>query len=223
MARVAVVSGFIEISNHPRTGQDYSALGKQLEEAIEPYEGFFFDSDQQTVGGTWLAKWLHGQPNITHSIADNAEKNSLNYHEVQHEKFQWLSVAGTMAPDFDFYVWIDYGILHVPGVTAAVIKPFLDRVEDYGGHVRLPGCWPKTQDIRHDIPWWRFCGGLMCVPKPLLKPFTRLAMALAMRQIAETHNVEWEVNTLARLELTGQIPILWYKADHNETMFCDKA
>jgi hypothetical protein len=41
----------------------------------------------------------------------------------------------------------------------------------------------------------------------------------ALRHIDMTKNVEWEVNTLARVEIAGQVPIRWYQADHNETLF----
>lgn len=219
MASVAVVSGFIDIPNHPRGSADYRALGEQLFKAIEPRQALVFDNEKLAVDSTWLAQWLKGQPNVTHSVADNQEKNTKDYHCVQHEKLAWIAKAAEAAPEFDFYVWIDYGILHVPGVTAEVINRFLDMVDSYGASVRMPGCWPKKQDVPHDHPCWRFCGGLIVVPRPLVKPFTRLGMSTAARQIMATKNVEWEVNTLARLELLDQVPITWYQADHNQEMF----
>jgi len=217
MALVKVVSGFIDIPGHPRGPADYKALGEQLVTAIEPHEGLIFDSDQQTVGTTWLAQYLKSVPNVAHSIGDNPEKNTMAYHCVQHEKFAWLSAAAK-ADMADIYVWIDYGILHVPGVTAAVIQKFLTRIEDYGQAVVMPGCWPKA-DVKHQNPCWRFCGGLIAVPRALVQLFTRAAMGIAVRQIMTTRNVEWEVNTLARLEQHDQVPIMWYQSDHNETMF----
>ena len=219
MATVKVVSGFTEIPDHPRAGADYKALGEQLIEAIGEHEGLFFDLPEQAPKDTWLAQWLKSVPNVTHSVADNPEKNTLAYHCVQHQKFVWLRDALGQDPQpADIYVWIDYGILHVPGVTAAVIQKFLTRIEDYGHAVVMPGCWPRAP-VRHDTPCWRFCGGLIAVPRGLVKSFATLALATTMRQIMTTRNVEWEVNTLARLEQADQVPILWYKADHNTSMF----
>lgn len=217
---VKVVSGFIDIPGHPRGAADYKVLGAQLLDAIQPHEGLIFDSEQQVPPDTWLASFLRGQPNITHSIADNAAKNTMAYHCVQHQKFEWLRVAAALDTDApaDFYVWIDFGIFHVPGVTAEVIRRFLGRIDSYGGSVVMPGCWKKN-DVPHDVPCWRFCGGLIACPRPLVKLFTTTAMATAARQIMATRNVEWEVNTLARLELMDQVPITWFKADHDATMF----
>jgi len=168
------------------------------------------------VRDTWLARYLHNPANITHSIADNAAKNTMAYHCVQHQKFAWIAAAEQEA---DVIIWIDYGILHVPGVTAAVIQKYLERAGDYGSAVTLPGCWPKQAAIDGRFPHWRFCGGLLAVPRPLVKTFTTAARGIAIRQIEATKNVEWEVNTLARLEQAQVVPMAWYQADHDHTMF----
>lgn len=218
MDRMKVVTGYIDIPGHPRGANDYRALGAQLLDADLGCEVCVFDDPEQTVQGTWMNQYVHGMSGLTHSVADNPEKNTEAYHCVQHQKFAWLSAAATLEPA-DVYVWIDYGILHVPGVTVPVIRKFLSRAGDYGQAVLMPGCWPKYPDVPTAIPCWRFCGGLISVPGPLMKSFVRLATGVASRHVAETKNLEWEVNTLARLELIDQIPIHWYKADHDQTMF----
>jgi hypothetical protein len=215
---VKVVTGYIDIPNHPRGAHDYKALGEQLLGSLGDVEALVFDSDQQKVQDTWLAQYVRGIPNVTHSVSDNPDKNTLAYHCVQHQKFEWLRVAAAEDKVADPVVWLDYGIMHVPGVTAEVIQKFLWRVDSYGT-VTLPGCWPKKRDIDPAHPCWRFCGGVMVVPRALVKPFTTFAMGTAARHISETKNVDFEVNTLARLELLDQVPMAWYQADHNETMF----
>lgn len=220
MASVVVISGYIEIPDHPRGTADYRALGLQLEQAVHDVGVPMVVADQEKVEDTWLARYLHKPANITHSIADNPEKNTLAYHCVQHQKFQWIATASQAEPDATVIVWIDYGIMGaIPGVTAAVIQKYLERAGDYGAAVTLPGCWAKPKDVDPKFPCWRFCGGLMAVPKPLVRPFTQGAMGTAVRHIQQTQNVDWEVNTVARFEQTGLVPMAWYKADHNETMF----
>ena len=185
-----------------------------------------FDTGNQTVSDTWLAANLQNMGNVTHSVSDNPDKNTIAYHCVQHQKFDWLRtlvVAEDMGhvegPKADNYVWIDYGVLHVPGVTGAVVRKYLDRADSVGGAVTIPGCWPRNHDIPHDHPCWRFCGGLFNCPRPLVRSFTQGVLGMAMRQIVTTRNVEWEVNSMARFEKTEMVPIAWYEADHNETMF----
>ena len=221
-AVVKIVTGYTEIPNHPRGTADYRALGEQLLAAIVPDEGLVFDHASQTWQDTFLARLVKSQSNISHSVADNPEKNTLAYHCVMHQKFEWLRTAAALDIEnpADVYVWIDFGIMHVPGVTAAVIRKYLDRIGDYGGQIMIPGCWPKSRDgISGSVPCWRFCGGLFSVPRPLVNTFTTAATRLAVRQIMTTRNIEWEVNTLARLEQMTQVPFGWYQADHNETMF----
>jgi hypothetical protein len=218
MADIKVVTGYIPIPGFHRA-DEYKALGEKLFEAIMPHEALVFDDEQQKWEDTWLAQQVRSIGNVTHSVADNPTKNTLAYHAVQHQKFAWLTIAAENDNGpADMYVWIDYGIFHLPDLTAKVVSDYLKRAQDYP-IVTMPGCWPKRNEIPHDSPCWRFCGGLMAVPRTLVKPFTRFAMATALRQIMTTRNVEFEVNTLARVELGGQVPIQWYQADHNASMF----
>lgn len=223
MASVVVISGYIEIPDHPRGTADYRALGLQLEQAVHEVGVPMVVADQETVEDTWLARYLHKPANITHSIADNPEKNTLAYHQVQYQKFAWIARAAEVEPA-EVIVWIDYGIfscakdLNDP-ITAAVIQKYLARAGDYGSAVTLPGCWSRQQEVDPKFPCWRFCGGLMAVPKPLVRPFTRGAMATAIRHIETTQTVDWEVNCLARFEQTGLVPMAWYEADHGPEMF----
>ncbi len=80
MAIVKVVTGYIDIPNHPRGAYDYRVLGEKLLAAIDGYEALVFDGPEQTVADTWMAQALKGMPNITRSVADNPEKNTLPYH-----------------------------------------------------------------------------------------------------------------------------------------------
>ena len=51
-----------------------------------------------------------------------------------------------MADSFaDIFVWIDYGIFHVPGVTVRIIEQFLRRVENEQA-IAIPG--------KHGRPIW---------------------------------------------------------------------
>lgn len=211
-AKVKVVTGYIPIAGHPRGPGEYGALGEKLRELKAPVQPFY---GRET--STWLFDLINALKFApTWSVADNPQKNTLAYHCVQHQKFQWLFDAMKMDDEADSFVWLDYGICHVPGVTPGVINAFLDSVQR--GDLAVPGCWPRG-DIRDDVPCWRFCGGLLVVPRALVQPLKNLIQAIAMLHINVTKNVTWEVNTLARAEQTDKLPIRWYKADHDQTMF----
>lgn len=221
---VQVVSGFVPIVGHPRTSEEYSELGRQLFTELStmktldfPVMAFHVDLER-----CWAAQWLSSKGKdytVTHSVGDNPTKNSLAYHIVQHEKTVFLKEAADMNPQADVFVWLDFGILHVPGITTAAIAAFLDRVRREKT-ISIPGCWDRGP-VDDKYPCWRFCGGLMVIPREYVYEFDLLFRAEALRRFAETRNLFWEVNTLARLEMSSSLPIWWYKADHNETMFAN--
>lgn len=211
---VLVVTGFIPIPGHPRPAAAYETLGLRLWDLNAP----ILRIRDETVEDTWLHKFIQGLPfKPTHSVADNPAKNTLAYHCVQHEKFKWLLHASEVSIA-KVFVWLDFGIMHVPGVTPDVINEMLERLAS--DQLQIPGCW-ALDTFRFDdtYPCWRFCGGLMVVPRTLVKSFALGAMGTAMQRLVETQNATFEVNTLTHLERKHKVPIQWYAADHNESMF----
>lgn len=211
--KVKVVTGYIPIAGHPRSAAEYGKLGEGLKDLKHPVHPMYGN-----VTSTWLYQMINDmsfQP--VWSVGDNPAKNTLAYHCVQHEKFNWLYQASVIDQQSDVFVWLDYGILHVPGVTAAVINDALDRVRRRP-FISIPGCWPAG-DINDDFPCWRFCGGFLVVPRDYVQPLKNLLQIVVMLHANVTKKITWEVNSLARAEQTGKVPIHWYAADHNETMF----
>lgn len=212
MFRCKVVTGYIPIKDHPRSSKEYGKLGEKLRDLKVPVQPFY---GRET--STWLYTLISSLSFApTWSVADNPQKNTLAYHCVQYQKFQWLLEAAKLDPDPDTFIWIDYGICHVPGVNVGVINAFLSKVRQ--GDFAIPGCWPRA-NIRDDIPCWRFCGGLIIVPRSSISALKNLMQAMTLLHIGKTKNVTWEVNTLARVDQTDKLPIRWYAADHNQTMF----
>lgn len=216
MANIRVVTGFVPIDGHPRHASEYSTLGKQLKGIRAPLKAFY-----NMVDDCWLAKEIAKIGVVSHSTADNPEKNTLAYHIVQHQKPDWLGAASILDRQADVFVWIDYGILHVPGVTVDVINQFLNQVK--ADDFAIPGCWGADRPLDDSIPSWRFCGGVLVVPRKMLHRFAQEFKDRTMRNINLKRNVTWEVNDLARTEKYGSLPIRWYQADHNETLFTNYA
>lgn len=212
MQKIKIVTGYVPIAGHPRTPKEYGEFGEKLKELKAPVQPFY-----GVVTSCWLYDLIRALPfEPVWSVADNPQKNTLAYHCVQHQKFDWLYQASKLDDEADTFVWLDYGITHVPGVTPAVINTFLDRVKKRD--MAIPGCWP-IGEIDDSKPCWRFCGGLMVVPRKHIQPLKNLIQAIVMLHVNVTKNVTWEVNSLARVEQTGKLPIRWYSADHNQTMF----
>jgi hypothetical protein len=214
MVPLKVVTAYVPIPNHPRTAAEYGQLGEaffgKMPASIQPF--------YETVDDTWLRQVLDKYKGfrVTHSEGDNPAKNSIAYHCVNHQKFAWLLKAAMLDPKPSVFIWMDYGIGHIPGVTPEVAFDFLNEVQE--DDLAIPGCWAKDQAINTDLfPCWRFCGSLMVVPRSKVAPLYKAVKREVLAHLNKTKNVTWEVNTLARVE--KDFPVRWYLADHNETMF----
>lgn len=224
MGNVQIVTGYVPIENHPRSAAEYGKLGERifapLAAAGVPIQRFL-----QKVEETWLYEVLeraqteHPELEFEVAVADNPAKNTLAYHCVQHQKFAWLNVAAAAAPHIDTFVWLDYGIGHVPGVKPHVISDLLDKVRENPHDFAIPGCWQEPFILTDAMPCWRFCGGLMIVPRDSVKPLLKAVTQVVGQRLDERRSVTWEVNTLAEAEKQGLIKPRWYLADHNATMF----
>lgn len=220
MGMKILVTGYCPIQGHPRSAKEYGELGENLFGGLEG--NFTVHPFYETVQETWLAKHIQSLPqpiaeSLSHSAGDNPEKNTLAYHCVQHQKFAWLLKALVLHPQADIFVWMDYGIGHVSGVTPEVVNNFMDVVR--ADDLAIPGCWEREGLLISDFfPCWRFCGGLMVVPRDKVYKLYRGIKRRVVQHLVDTSNVTWEVNSLAKAE-PNLPPIRWYKADHNETMF----
>lgn len=210
--KVKIVTGYIPIAGHPRTPQEYGAFGEKLKELKAPIHPFY-----GVVTSTWLYKLIEQLPfDPIWAVSDNPQKNTLAYHCATHQKFQWLYDASRMDDKSDVFVWMDYGLAHIPGWSPAGVNAFLDRIKK--NDFAIPGCWP-IGEINDDNPCWRFCGGLIVVPRKYVQDYKNLVQAITMLHVNVTKKVTFDPNTMARAEQANKLPMRWYLADHNQTMW----
>lgn len=213
MVKLRVVTGFVPIADHPRPPEEYSELGLKLKALNAPLKAFY-----NRVEDCWLYKEIMKMPVWPKAeFADNPKKNTPAYHIVQHQKTEWLGAASLLDKEADTFVWLDYGIMHVPGVTPDVINTFLNQIKQ--DDFAIPGCWERGRSADDTQVNWRFCGGLMVVPRNMLARFSQEFKDQTLRNLRFKMKLTWEVNDLARLEKNSDLSIRWYAADHNETMF----
>lgn len=213
--RVKLVTGYVPIAGHPRGPSEYGALGEKLGGCPVRKKAYY---DQ--VQNLWMAQFLRDLSFVPRaSEHDNPEKNSLPYHIVNHQKTAWLAQAAKEDLEADVVVWVDYGIFRLPGVCNEAIVRFMESLDDK--HIYAPGCWPTPGPIESAVPCWRFCGSVLAVPARLASELDTAVRAEARQHINKTKNVEWEVNTWARVEQRRKwhLPFKWYAADHDVSMF----
>jgi hypothetical protein len=215
---ITVVTAFVPIPDHPRSEEEYHALGARL---LTLDHVLYAEGE---LDKCWLFNYLDDRYGFepgcfTHSVAENPDKNSLAYHIVQAQKTEWLVAAAMVDPTADVFVWIDYGIFHIPGVTSLIIEDFLRRADSEQA-ISIPGCWGENYVYDDGHPCWRFCGGVMVVPRNYVDRLNVAMQREYIRWLTLTRNISWEVNTLARVERHNpELPIWWYKADHDKTLF----
>ena len=217
-AKVQVVTGFVEIPNHPRKTEEYVELGNRLKSAmgVRSIQAFYYD-----IQDLWLTQFLQKlppmEPPLKWATYDNPAKNTLEYHCVQHQKVEWLATAANMDQGVDTFVWVDYGIMHLPGMNGDYLTSFLDRIvkNDFA----VPGCWPPCEIDDYNSPCWRFCGSVLIVPRKDIHNLTKAFKAVTRTFIRAMKMVSFEVNMLALVEQTNIPNLRWYAADHNPTMF----
>ncbi len=219
---IMLVTGYTHIKDHPRKHEEYQKLFEKLQPISDLLDGPVY-FNQQDINRCWLYQWLDWSGvTPTHSVGDNPAKNSLAYHIVQHQKLLWLMVAGFENPKVDTFAWVDMGIHSVPGVTNEIIAAAIQRA-DGEKTITIPGCWGRSEAklVPDSQVNWRFCGGFFIVPRKYLFDFEAAFRCETMSHLRDTNNLSWEVNTLQRLELKSpvRLPIWWYQADHNETLF----
>lgn len=211
-----IVTGYVPIPGNPRGATVYGQLGELLRTCKSTIHPFY--QCWQDCWATTLLKKLDFK--FTHSEGDNPVKNSIMYHIVQHQKIEWLRQAMLMDQFCETFVWVDYGVFHLPGVTATVIDDFMGRLAP--GDLAIPGCWNQQPEVPDEFPSWRFCGTVLVCPRQKIIALDEAIKAEFKKHVYKTHNVDWEINTWARVELKAKrykLPIRWYPADHNETLF----
>jgi hypothetical protein len=212
--KVKLVTAYVPIPKHPRGPEVYGELGEKLS-GVPVQKKCYYDQFQNL----WLAKYLLSLKHpVKPSEHDNPAKNTTIYHCVNHEKTTWLRQAADEDPSADVVVWVDYGIFRLPGVTNQAIYEFMEKLDDRA--IYAPGCWDQPEAIESSYPCWRFCGSVLAVPRRYVDALDYQCRVAARQHISTTRNIEWEVNTWARVEKkVRSLPFHWYKADHDVSMF----
>lgn len=205
---VHLVSGYVPLDVKHRSQDEYHRLGANLAEL--PVSSSIY---LNTIEDCWMYHAVKGKNYIARDANDTG-KNTMGYHIVQHQKTTWMLRAALENPGDDVFVWMDYGIFHMPGFTQIRVMDFLG---DCAGEkaISIPGAWPKGQD---GGPCWRFNGSILVCHRDYLHDLDRLIRDEAMDYAEKTGTVIWEVNTWAAVEQWGHPPIRWYGATHDSTM-----
>ena len=222
-APACLVTGYVRLDLANRCHDRYADLGRQLTALHRPtvafLDGLEADSEATVLPASLDRCWLWQHARNARTPPGNPAKDTAAYHSVQHQKSAWLAEASNRT-DAQVLVWIDYGILHVPGVTLQLIGQFLQRAGT-ASRITLPSIWPLAVDTPVDSsrPCWFVAGGVVIVPRHMAHTWHVMVEDEALTHLRKTGQVTWEVNTWARVIQQHPSMFAVYSADHNATLF----
>lgn len=222
-AAACLVTGYVRLDLANRSHDRYAELGRTLTGLHRPtvafLDGLEADAETTVLPASLERCWLWPHARNAQTPPGNPGKDTAAYHAVQHQKSAWLAEASNRT-DTSVLVWIDYGILHVPGVTPELVGQFLQRAATVS-RITLPSIWPLATDTPVDSsrPCWFVAGGVVIVPRAMAHAWHVMVEHEALTHLRQTGHVTWEVNTWARVIQQHPSMFAVYPADHNATLF----
>lgn len=228
-ARACLVTGYVRLDLPNRSHEEYERLGVCLQSAADGVE-------LRTYGDIWWIMATHEKSAIrpTCRLEDcwhwqlsdgatlppgNPAKDTRAFHAVQHQKTQWVADAAERT-DADVLVWMDYGLLHVPGITEAHVAAFLARaaVAAPRDRVGMASIWgpPQHPPGWTAVEWW-CAGGVFTVPRHLARPWHEAVVERAVG-LRSRGFVTWEVNDWASAWLLNPGMVQPWRCDHDASL-----
>lgn len=223
-----LVTGYCRLNASHRGHDRFVELGNRLLSIGLPTVAYLEESSAFSVPSTTTVYrqslqdcYLYDATRQAKSPFPEDGKDTVDYMVVQHQKSAWLHDAldATVA---DLAVWVDLGILHVPGVTEAKLVSFWERLcRAATDRIAMPSIWRLTIDslVDYTRPAWYFAGGVVVMPRLLSLWFADRVETYARRQILRTGLTTWEVNTWAAVARDHLHRFAPYKANHDGSIF----
>ena len=163
-------------------------------------------------------KLIQAVKNIQLPLSRNTGKDTVDFMTIMNAKPELLKLAIPYA-ETPYLAYLDAGIKKV-----FKLDDTLKQLETLRVHsiplVMLPGCHPiQPQDFNRLASQidWTFCGGFFIVPKLHVEEFMQIHLKALGVFLAES-KLTWEVNVWTALAPAHRDRIVWFAADHNDTM-----
>lgn len=120
------------------------------------------------------------------------------------------------------FAWIDFNLAHIFKDKEGTSNwmQFMSTRQWTPRFIANPGCWDKGQGMESivDNINWRFCGGFMIGDSESFNELFDLYLVHFTSFMHKYRHITWEVNFWAWLEVNANWKIIWYKADHDDSI-----
>jgi len=153
----------------------------------------------------------------------NMVKDSFLFLCLMNMKIEFVANAVNENPfDTQHFAWIDFNLSHIFKRKAATCDymKFLTTCKWRPRFIASPGCWEKGQGMESivDNINWRFCGGFMIGDGQSFLDLFDLYLEHFTIFMHRHRSITWEVNFWAWLEVNAGWEIVWFKADHDDSI-----
>jgi hypothetical protein len=153
----------------------------------------------------------------------NMVKDSFLFLCLMNMKIEFIVNAVNENPfNTEHFAWIDFNLSHIfkrKTATCNYMK-FLTTCKWKPRFIANPGCWEKGQGMESivDNINWRFCGGFMIGDGQSFLDLFDLYLEHFTIFMHRYRHITWEVNFWAWLEVNAGWEIVWFKADHDDSI-----
>lgn len=153
----------------------------------------------------------------------NMVKDSFLFLCLMNMKIEFIVNAVNENPfNTNHFAWIDFNLSHIFKQKTATCEymKFLTTCKWNPRFIANPGCWDKGQGIENivDNINWRFCGGFMVGDGQSFLDLFDLYLEHFTIFMHRYRHITWEVNFWAWLEVNANWEIVWFKADHDDSI-----
>ena len=224
------MTGYIRLDLPNRSHAEYERLGGRLLSAADAPVVMFTNCDRVkyrrhvslstvVLGASVEDCWHYHLSAGAELPLGNPAKDSREFLAVQHQKTAWVAEAAKHT-DAEILVWMDYGLLHVPGITADMVPRFLERAarDAPRDRVGMASIWGAPRSVPGwQTPEWWCAGGVFTVPRSMAFAWHDAVVDRAVAMRAAGH-VTWEVNAWASAWARWNNVVQPWLCDHNETI-----
>ena len=220
-----LVTGYVRLDNENRNHERYTELGQRLLGTGVPTVAFL-DPDVIVrtrpeflrLHASLESCWYWQASDGTVLPGGNPKKDTRSFLSVQHEKTAWVAEAARCT-DAEMLVWMDFGLLHVEGITEDAIRAFLLRAADAPrDRISMASIWgPPSHRVAPFKVAWHCAGGVFVVPRRLAEWFHSAVKREAANVLAAGF-ATWEVNTWANVWHNHPDKFRHWQCDHNATL-----